>query len=115
MEQLSGGIGESIPWAYQDWANAKVPYSFHSHPQVSEAEILKGHFQATGDRLRSGPTPILMLHDKTEFNYHRDGMAAIVISTRIPPEENGTGVCGIRLSAGLKCTPALRSRRMDRH
>jgi hypothetical protein len=53
LEQLSGGIGESIPWACQDWANTKAAYRFLSNAQVSEAGILKGHFQATRDRLGS--------------------------------------------------------------
>lgn len=38
VEQLSAGIGESIPWACQDWANAKAAYRFLSHPQVSEGD-----------------------------------------------------------------------------
>jgi hypothetical protein len=58
VEQISAGIGESIPWACQGWANAKAAYRFLSHPRVSEAEILKGHFQSTGDRLRSSPAQI---------------------------------------------------------
>src|ERR1700676_3753951 len=44
VEQLSGGIGESIPWACQDWANTKAAYRFLSNSQVGEAVILKGHF-----------------------------------------------------------------------
>jgi Transposase DNA-binding len=31
LEQLSGGIGESIPWACQDWANTKAAYRFLSN------------------------------------------------------------------------------------
>src|SRR6202007_1787775 len=49
VEQFSGGIGASIPWACQDWANTKAAYRFLSNPQVNEAEILQGHFQATRD------------------------------------------------------------------
>jgi len=77
VEQLSGGIGASIPWACQDWANIKAAYRFLSNPLVNEAEILQGHFQATRERLAGGDAPILMLHDTTEFNYHRDDTAAI--------------------------------------
>jgi transposase-like protein len=43
VEQFSGGIGASIPWACQDWANTKAAYRFLSNPQVNEAEILQGH------------------------------------------------------------------------
>jgi hypothetical protein len=110
VEQLSAGIGESIPWACQDWANAKAAYRFLSHSQVNEAEILKGHFQATGDRLRSSPTPILMLHDTTEFNYHRDDMAAIGILHKNPVRRKRDGslghtiICGFQMHSSLAIT-----------
>jgi len=110
VEQLSAGIGESIPWACQDWANAKAAYRFLSHPQVSEAEILKGHFQSTGDRLRSSPAQILMLHDTTEFNYHRDDKAAIGILHKNPARRKRDGslrhtiICGFQMHSSLAVT-----------
>jgi hypothetical protein len=66
FRQLSSGIGESIPWACQDWANTKAAYRFFANERVSEASILGGHFHATAKRLASGAWPILMLHDTTE-------------------------------------------------
>ncbi len=110
MEQISGGIGESIPWACQDWANTKAAYRFLSNPQVGEAEILKGHFQATRDRLARSQAPILMLHDTTEFNYHRDDMAAIGILHKNPVRRKRDGslrhtiICGLLMHSSLAVT-----------
>ena len=66
MEQLWDVIGASIAWACQDWASTKAAYRFLSNPQVSAAEILQGHFQATRERLTSDVAPILMLHATSE-------------------------------------------------
>lgn len=110
LEQLSGGIGESIPWACQDWANTKAAYRFLSNAQVNEAGILKGHFQATRDRLRSSDGTILMLHDTTEFNYHRDDMAPIGILHKNPVRRKRDGtpqhtiVCGLLMHSSLAVT-----------
>ena len=40
VEQLSEGIGETIPMACQDWANTKAAYRFLSNERVSEDDIL---------------------------------------------------------------------------
>jgi hypothetical protein len=110
VEQLSGGIGASIPWACQDWANTKAAYRFLSNPQVNEAEILQGHFQATRERLAGGDAPILMLHDTTEFNYHRDDTAAIGILHKNPVRRKRDGtlqhtiVCGLLMHSSLAVT-----------
>ena len=58
--------------ACQDWANTKAAYRFFSNERVSEAEILGGHFASTRDRFRSTDGPVLVLHDTTEFAFHRD-------------------------------------------
>src|ERR1700755_3595836 len=110
MEQLSSGIGESIPWACQDWASTKAAYRFLSNPQVNEAEILQGHFQATRERLVRDDAPILMLHDTTEFNYHRDDTAAIGILHKNPVRRKRDGtlqhtiVCGLLMHSSLAVT-----------
>jgi len=54
LEQLSGGVGESIPLVCQDWANTKAAYRFLSNKRVSEATILAGHFQSIRDRFAAG-------------------------------------------------------------
>ncbi len=71
LEQFSENVGGSIPWACQDWANTKAAYRFLSNGRVSESEILAGHFQATRSRLPGDDRPVLILHDTTEFSYHR--------------------------------------------
>src|SRR5271156_5091641 len=50
LKQMSSSIGETIPFACQDWANTKAAYRFFSNNKVNESEILKGHFQSTRDR-----------------------------------------------------------------
>lgn len=77
MQQLSGGIGRTIPLACGDWANTKAAYRFLDNDRVSEAEILGGHFQATHERFAATEGPILVLHDTTEFSFTRSDTQAI--------------------------------------
>jgi Transposase DNA-binding len=72
LGMMSEGIGESVPYACQDWANTKAAYRFFSNNTVSEDQILAGHFQATKDRLSQANQRILMLHDTSEFSFQRD-------------------------------------------
>jgi hypothetical protein len=109
FRQLSGGIGESIPWACQDWANTKAAYRFLANERVSEAAILGGHFQATEKRLASGAWPILMLHDTTELSFHRKDVAAVGMTTRMPTRKldgkpQHYNVCGILMHSSLAVT-----------
>jgi hypothetical protein len=67
-----GGIGESVPYACQDWANTKAAYRFFSNDEVSEEQIMAGHFQATRGRLAQASQRILMLHDTCEFSFQRE-------------------------------------------
>ena len=109
FRQLSSGIGESIPWSCQDWANTKAAYRFFANERVSEAAILGGHFQATEKRLASGEWPILILHDTTELSFHRRDVAAVGMTTRMPTRKlNGKpqhyNVCGILMHSSLAVT-----------
>lgn len=72
LAMLSEGMGESVPFACQDWANTKAAYRFFSNDQVSEAQIMAGHFEATRSRLSQAAQKILMLHDTCEFSFQRD-------------------------------------------
>ncbi len=45
-------MGESIPYACQDWANTKAAYRFFANSRVEEAETLSGHFSATRARFK---------------------------------------------------------------
>jgi hypothetical protein len=77
FEQLSDGVGESIPLVCQDWANAKAVYRFFSNERVSEEEILAGHFQSTRERFLAESEPMLILHDTTEFSFKREDIRPI--------------------------------------
>jgi len=66
-------MGESIPYACQDGANTKAAYRFFANDRVEEAEILRGHFAATGARFSASRCPILLIQDTTEFTYQREG------------------------------------------
>lgn len=72
LGMMSDGIGESVPYACQDWANTKAAYRFFSNAEVSEDQIMAGHFQATRSRLAQANQKILMLHDTCEFSFQRD-------------------------------------------
>jgi hypothetical protein len=72
LGMMSAGIGESLPYACQDWANTKAAYRFFSNDRVSEDQIMAGHFQATRGRLSQGGQTILMLHDTCEFSFQRE-------------------------------------------
>jgi hypothetical protein len=72
LGMMSEGIGESLPYACQDWANTKAAYRFFSNDEVSEDQIMAGHFQATRGRLAQANQKILMLHDTCEFSFKRD-------------------------------------------
>ena len=72
LGMLTEGIGGSVPYACQDWANTKAAYRFFSNAEVSEDQIMAGHFQATGGRLAQANQKILMLHDTCEFSFQRD-------------------------------------------
>jgi hypothetical protein len=112
FEQFSDGIGESIPLVCQDWANTKAAYRFLSNQRVTEAEILAGHFQATRDRFTATDAMVLILHDTTEFSYHRADVQAIGILHRSPTglDRNGKPrhyiVCGIQMHSSLAVTTA---------
>jgi len=109
LEQLSDGTGESIPMACQDWANTKAAYRFLSNERVSEETILAGHFQSTRERFAASGEMALVLHDTTEFSYHReDGRAIGLLSkshigTKSRPRHHK--VCGILMHSSLAVTP----------
>jgi hypothetical protein len=69
LKQLCDGMGGSIPFACQDWANTKAAYRFFSNTKVEEGNILSGHFAATRARYDASGGPILLLQDTTEFTY----------------------------------------------
>jgi hypothetical protein len=110
FEQLSEGAGESIPLVCQDWANTKAAYRFLSRPRASEGDILAGHFQSTRDRLAATDATVLILHDTTEFNYHREDIQPVGIEKRTPLRKRFDEspqhyvVCGILMHSSLAVT-----------
>jgi hypothetical protein len=112
LEQLSTGVGESIPWVCQDWANTKAAYRFLSNARVSEAEILAGHFEATRERFRAAQDPILILHDTTAFSFQREEVEPIGVLTQGLANKDAHGrprlftACGLLMHASLAVTTA---------
>jgi hypothetical protein len=110
LDQLSENIGGSIPWACQDWANTKAAYRFFANDRVSEKDILAGHFQATGDRVAAGDALVLMLHDTTEFTFHRQDAEAVgIVSTSYRGKDKRGRprhytICGILMHSSLAVT-----------
>lgn len=85
---MRDGLGETIPFACQDWANAKVAYRFFSNKTMGEKNILGGHFQSTRERVANAQGPILVLQDTTEFLYQREKPALIGATKIIPNDLN---------------------------
>lgn len=110
LAQLSEHIGGSIPWASQDWANTKAAYRFFSNRRISEEEIMGGHLQATQNRINAYDALILMLHDTTEFTFHRKDSAPVGILNKSYMRKNKKGrplhytVCGILMHSSLAVT-----------
>lgn len=110
MEQLSSGIGRSLPLACQDWTNTKAAYRFLDNQRVTEADILKGHFEATRERVASMAGKILVMHDTTEFSFHSKHTEAIGITRKTTKGSSKKGrprfhaVCGLLMHCGLAIT-----------
>jgi len=110
IEQLSTGVGRSLSFACQDWANTKAAYRFLDNRRISEAEILKGHFQATHQRFAASSGTILVLHDTTEFSFHREHPEAIGKTHKTVSGKTKGGrprlhtICGILMHSSLVVT-----------
>jgi hypothetical protein len=110
LERLSGAVGESIPFACQDWTNTKAAYRFFADERVSEAEILGGHFQATRDRSAGADGLVMILHDTSEFSYQRRRPEQIGQTCRVNSGKDKQGryrqhtVCGLLMHASLAVT-----------
>lgn len=77
LKQIGDGMGGSIPFACQDWANTKAAYRFFANERVEEVDILSGHFAATRARYDDCRGPILLIQDTTEFSYQRANKALL--------------------------------------
>jgi hypothetical protein len=75
VEQISKRAGRSIPFACQDWADAKAAYRFFDNPKVEAPKILGAHSSTTIGRARKflsrDERMLLVIQDTTYFNYSR--------------------------------------------
>jgi len=110
IRQIGNGMGESIPYACQDWANTKAAYRFFANDRVEEAEILKGHFAAARARFAASRGPILLIQDTAEFAYQREaaGMIGMIKSVNSGRDRRGRlrhhTVCGMLMHSSLAVT-----------
>ncbi len=99
LMQLSAAEGPSIPFASQDWAQAKAAYRFFSNPRVDECSILSGHMHCTQERARTAPGPLLVLHDMTEISYE-----GAVGDMGLIGKVGRNTICGILMHSSLVVT-----------
>ncbi|MGF6969486.1 hypothetical protein OKW43_006581 [Paraburkholderia sp. WC7.3g] len=110
LEQLWAGMGQTIPFACQDWAATKAAYRFLSNDRVSEQDILSGHFQASADRFKATPGPILVLQDTTTFSYQRERPELVGYTGKTSVQHGRHGLlrpltqCGILMHSSLVVT-----------
>ena len=108
---INGAIEiKSIPTAFQDWSNTKAAYRFLSNPNVSESEIMEGHFQSTKSRFQSSVGPVLVLHDTTEITYKRHDFLKIGVTRKCANRKGlfdqniKRAMCGILMHSSLAVT-----------
>jgi hypothetical protein len=110
IRQIGDGMGESIPYACQDWANTKAAYRFFANDRVEEAEILSGHFGATRARFDASVGPILLIQDTTEFSYKRAVPRLIGMTKSVNSGRDKRGrlrrhtLCGMLMHSSLAVT-----------
>lgn len=109
LKQFWTNIGQSIPFACQDWAGTKAAYRFFANADVSEQDILGGHFQATSERFANSHGPILILQDTTTFSYQREqpeqiGFTGSSATRRIDGRSSPLTQCGILMHSSLAVT-----------
>jgi hypothetical protein len=85
LGMLTRRVGDSLPAAFEDWANTKAAYRFFSNDRVTEQEILAGHFVSTARRvLASAEETFLVLHDISDFSYNRGKTINLVFISKLP-------------------------------
>lgn len=104
LEQFWGSMGQTIPFACQDWASTKAAYRFFANAHVCEQDILGGHFQATSERFAGSQGPILILQDTTTFSYQRDQPERIGFIGKSGNLSKPLTQCGILMHSSLAVT-----------
>jgi hypothetical protein len=105
LGDLGRRIGGTLPAACQDWAATKAAYRFFSNPRVDESVILAGHLAATRARFAATTSPILVLHDTTEFRFRRDNPEAVGQLTLLKTRHATVTLCGLLMHSSLVLTP----------
>lgn len=110
LKQIGDGMGESIPYACQDWANTKAAYRFFANERVEEGDILSGHFAAPRERYDASDGPILLIQDTTEFSYQRAARHQIGMTKSVNSGHDERGrlrhhtLCGMLMHSSLAVT-----------
>ncbi|WP_244485715.1 IS4 family transposase [Bradyrhizobium tropiciagri] len=110
LKQIGGSMGESIPFACQDWASTKAAYRFLANERVEEGDILSGHFAATRARYDHSKGPILLIQDTTDLSYQRANPHGIGITKNVNSGRDKDGrwrphtVCGMLMHTSLAVT-----------
>jgi len=110
IRQVGDRMGESIPYACQDWASTKAAYRFLANDRVEEGEILSGHFAATRDRFWRTDGPVLLIQDTTEFIYKRERPRDVGFTKAINSGRDKRGrlrhhtLCGMLMHSSLAVT-----------
>ena len=110
IRQVGDRMGESIPYACQDWASTKAAYRFLANDRVEESEILSGHFAATRDRFARTDGPVLLIQDTTEFVYKRERPRDVGFTKSINSGRDARGrlrhhtLCGMLMHSSLAVT-----------
>src|SRR5690554_4261811 len=111
LEAMGERPRESLPTAFQDWANTKAAYRFLSNKKVREDRILAGHFQSSALRVQATDGPILVLQDTTEFSFTRAVPEKIGFTKTSTGRKEKDGrfrqhtLCGLLMHASLAVTP----------
>ena len=111
LKSLTERMGNPIPFACQDWAATKAAYRFFDNPRIDEATILSGHFAATRSRFAATSGLVRVLHDTTEFSYHRAHPELIgkTSETFVGRDKKGRPqkrtVCGLLMHSSLVVSP----------
>ncbi|UGA49001.1 hypothetical protein HU230_0042420 (plasmid) [Bradyrhizobium quebecense] len=111
LRQIGDSMGESIPFACQDWASTKAAYRFFANERVEESDILSGHFAATRARYDDSKGPVLLIQDTTDLSYQRANPHAIGITKNVNCGERKRDgrwrqhtVCGMLMHTSLAVT-----------
>ncbi|MFC0696483.1 IS4/Tn5 family transposase DNA-binding protein [Paraburkholderia humisilvae] len=110
LEKLWNGMGQTIPFACQDWASTKGACRILSDDRVSEHDIR--HFQASSERVKATGGPVLILQDTTTFSYQRERPELIGHTGKTTLRTGNYGVgprqpltqCGILMHSSLVVT-----------